>query len=223
MNVLLKAHKVKCIITAIDLEFLAVIKQFNIHHEHIYKVNDECIIAECIDRKLVIAQAGIGKTKANECAEVLYKNYPYIRGFLSIGLAGALSDQLLIGDIVIGDSIIDKEQDTYKRIEFFDTTILPKLKNDNVKCGPILCSDEFINDTKTKQYLFNEYGTICVEMESSGIVNFTKENDFSFLVIKAISDHANEKAIKSIIRSYKTACNSLALYLNIIIDDIFCY
>ena len=222
MDVLLKAHKVKCIVTAIDLEFLAVIKQLNIYHEHVYKVNEECTVAECIDRNIVVAQAGIGKTKAKECSEILYKHYPNIWGFLSVGLAGALSDQLKIGDIVIGDSIIDKEQDVYERIEFNNTTILSKFKNDNVRYGPILCSDEFINDTKTKQKLFSEYGTMCVEMESSGIANFTKINDSSFLVIKAISDHANEVAIKSIIRSYKIACNSLAVYLDKIIDSVFC-
>ena len=222
MDVLLKAHRVKCIITAIDLEFLAVIKQLNIHHEHIYKVNDECTIAECIDRNIVVAQAGIGKAKAKECAEDLYKYYPYICGFLSIGLAGALSDQLKIGDIVIGNSIIDKEQNAYERIDFYDTAILSKINNDNIKYGPILCSDEFIMDTEKKQYSFNKFGALCVEMESKGIVNFATEKGVSFLVIKIISDYANEKAIKSIFRSHMIVCNSLANYVDTIIDNIFC-
>ena len=59
MNILLKPYKVKCIITAIDIEFIAFIKQFKIKHEHIFRVNDEYIIAECIDRRIVVAKRGL--------------------------------------------------------------------------------------------------------------------------------------------------------------------
>ncbi len=221
MDVLLKNFRVKCIIVAIDLEFLALIKQLNIVDKHIKKVNNECIIAECIDRKIVVAQAGVGKAKAEECAKLLHENYPNISGFVSAGLAGALSEQLTIGDIIVGDSITYIEQEEHKIIKFLDTIKIPTIESFNVKYGSIACSDEFINDTKIKQYLMNEYKAICVEMESSGVLNFANKKGTSFLAIKVISDNANEKAIRSIIRSYINACNTLACYLDQIIDNIW--
>lgn len=221
MDGLLKKYKTKCIITAIDIEFLALIKQFNIKNEHIYKVNNAFSVAECIDRRLIIAQAGIGKTKAKDCAEVLCNYYPDIYGFLSTGLAGALSDQLKIGDIVIGDSVIDKIQEKYDTIKFLDIPMLTIKEKFHVQYGPVLCSDEFIKETETKQSLFNKYGTLCVDMESSGVVNFARKRGSPFLIIKAISDYANEKATTSFFRSYKMACNLLAQFIDTIINHIF--
>ena len=158
--------------------------------------------------------------RAKECAKIVYENYPNIGVFISVGLAGALLDQLKIGDIVIGNLLINKEQDKYETIKYANKIILPITENNNITYGPILCSDEFIHDTKKKQYLFNEYGALCVEMESKGIADFAKEKDSFFYVIKSISDHANEEATRFFIRSFSTACKSLARYFESIIDNL---
>ena len=211
---------VKCIIAAMDVEFLAITERFHIERSLHYQLDSKFVIAECKERNIVIAQSGIGKENAQACAKAVYTQFPYISGIISAGLAGALSAQLNTGDIVVGDAIIDKTKNEWKKIGITER-IVQSMINQNVQCGPVLCSDEFISNVDEKQRLNVETGAICVEMESSGIARFTQGNEIPFAAIKVISDHADEKALRSLIRIYKMACNKLASFINDIIDTAF--
>ena len=212
--------KVKCIITAMSVEFLAITECFHIERSLHYKLDDKYVIAEDKERGIVIAQSGVRKTAAEACAKAIYTQFPQVSGFISTGLAGALSAQLNTGDILIGDTIIENTQSEWKRIQIADH-IVQSMTNHNVNCGSIYSSDKFINNADEKQRLNAETGAICVEMESGGIASFAKENGIPFAAIKVISDHADEKALRSMIRIYNMACDKLASYLNDIINVAF--
>ncbi len=213
-------QKIKCIITAMGVEFLTITECFNIDRSLLYKLDDKYIIAEDKERGIIIAQSGVGKTDAEACTKAIYTQFPQVKGFISAGLAGALSAQLNTGDIVIGDAITESVQGEWKKTQITDQ-IVQSMMNQNVQRGPILCSDEFINNADEKQRLNAETGAVCVEMESSGIARFAQTNEIPFTAIKVISDHADEKALRSMIRIYNMACDKLASYLNEIIDTIF--
>ena len=212
---------VKCIITAMGVEFLAITECFHIERSLHYQLDDKYVIAECQERNIVIAQSGVGKENAETCAKAIYTRFPQVAGFISAGLAGALSAQLNTGDIVIGDAIIENTQEEWKRIHITDQ-IVQSMINQNIQRGSILCSDEFIKNAEEKQRLNVETGAVCVEMESSGIAGFAHANEVPFAAIKVISDHADEKALRSMIRIYNMACNKLASYLNDIVGTAFC-
>ena len=210
----------KCIITAMSVEFLAITECFHIERSRHYRLDDKYVIAEDKKRGIVIAQSGVGKTEAEACAKAIYTQFPQVIGFVSAGLAGALSVQLNTGDIVIGNAIIENIQSEWKRIKIADQ-IIQNMMNQSVQCGSILCSDEFINNSDEKQRLNAETVAVCVEMESSGIARFAQAKDIPFAAVKVISDHADEKALRSMIRIYNMACDKLASYLNEIVDTVF--
>lgn len=216
METSLKNNHVICVITAIDIEFEAIIHYYNLKKDNIFELDDELLIAECIEKRLVVAQAGIGKLRAERCAEALYRQYPYMTAYVSFGIAGALSDYLNVGDIVIGNSIIDindqKKDETY--------TPIYKTEKEDAYIGPVICSNEFINDQNQKKYLYNTYGALCVEMESSGIAQFSKDKNLPIIVIKIISDHADERSFRSILRLQKSFCKTLTEYLDRMIDQL---
>ena len=203
-----------------DVEFLVITECFHIDRSSHYRLDDKYVIAECKERNIVIAQSGVGQENAEACAKAIYMHFPQVIGFISVGLAGALSSQLNTGDIVIGDAIIENTHDEWKRIQIMNQ-IVQSMMNQNVQRGSILCSDEFVKSVEQKRRLNVETGAICVEMESSGIAGFAHENDVSFAAIKVISDHADEKALRSIIRIYNMACEKLASYLDDIVDTVF--
>jgi len=203
-----------------DVEFFAIADCFRIEHSHIHRLDNKYVVAECKERNIVIAQSGVGKVNAEECAKAIYMQYPQISGYISAGLAGALSVQLNIGDIVVGNAIIVKNQDKWEKIRIMDQVVQNAIRQ-NAQRGLILCCDEFINNAVKKQNLNTESGAVCVEMESGGMARFAYANRIPFAAIKIISDSADEKALRSIIRMYKTACDKLAFYLNDIVDTVF--
>lgn len=211
MNHMSQNH-VKCVITAMDIEFFSITDCLQIKRSHILKTDHQCLIAECAERGVVIAQAGIGALQAAACAKELYERYPYISSYISAGIAGALSDQLNVGDIVIGDSIIEEKQGKLEKIISINETGKRKLE-EGVQKGPILCSKEFMSDAAKKQYFYLKCGALCVEMESSGISRFAQKHKIPFTVIKVISDHADKNALRSLIRMQRFVCNVLAVYL----------
>ena len=52
------------------------------------------------DRQIVLARSGIGRRAAEAAAELLLRRYG-IRLILSVGFAGALTERLAIGDVVL--------------------------------------------------------------------------------------------------------------------------
>jgi len=205
-------NQVKCVITAMDIEFFAIIDCLQIERSQVHKIAQQYLIAESAEKGAVIAQAGIGALSAAACTKELYERYPCISSFISTGIAGALSDQLNVGDIVIGDSII-KEKDG-KLDKIWSITEASEQKDEKgVKKGPILCSEEFISDAAIKEYFHLKYDALCVEMESAGIIQFANKHGIPFIAIKVISDHADKNALRSLIRMQKSVCNVLATYL----------
>jgi adenosylhomocysteine nucleosidase len=205
-------NKIKCVITAMDIEFFSITDCLQIKRSQILKTDQQCLFAECAERNVVIAQAGIGAVRAAVCAKELYEHYPCISSFISAGIAGALSNQLNVGDIVKGNSIVDEKQDNIFTISLIEATKEQKSKN-RIFEGPVLCTEEFISDSTKRQYFHHKYGALCAEMESSGIARFAQKHNIPFAAIKVISDLADKNALRSLLRMQIFVCKVLADYL----------
>ncbi len=216
----MNTDQIKCIITAMEAEFFAITECFHIEPSRHYQLDNKYIIAECKKMNIIIARSGVGKENAEACAKAIYTQFKQISGFISAGLAGALSAQMKAGDIVVGDAIVENTGDGWKRIQITDQ-IVNSMMNQNVQRGRILCSDKFINNADEKRRLNYETGAVCVEMESSGIARFANANGIPFAAVKVISDHADGKALRLIIQTYNAACDKLAGYLNEIAETVF--
>ncbi len=61
--------------------------------------------------------------------------------------------------------------------------------------GTIVSGDSFISDPATIKWLQREFGAACTEMEGGAVGYTCKINDIPFVIIRVISDSADNKAV----------------------------
>lgn len=113
--------------------------------------------------------SGIGPERAYTSAMQLAERQPSL--LISAGLAGALAENLRIGDLVIWGEIPDNLS-------------IP----DKAQIGKIYCSSTPVTTPSFKRILALDSGAMAVDMESDGIHKAAREIGVPFLAVKAISD-----------------------------------
>lgn len=137
-----------------------------------------------------------------------------------LGIAGGLDSDLAIGDVVIADQIVHYDrrgeessgvsrrgsstrinprlQAAINRYMTLSGSRLPTLDGGfNIEVGPVGSGEAVVKSTlsnvRTWLIEFNEK-TLAVEMEAAGLATAAREtgNDGGYLVIRGISDHADE-------------------------------
>jgi adenosylhomocysteine nucleosidase len=76
--------------------------------------------------------------------------------------------------------------------------------------GRIVTGDHFINSNKEKIQIISKYDPHCVEMEGGAIGHVSSINDIPFLVIRSISDGADDDATKNYEEFESVAANRSA-------------
>lgn len=169
-----------------------------------------------IDNKFIIlAQTGIGKVNAAlNCQYIIDMFKPDV--IINIGVAGGIGNGLKIGDIVIGNALIqhdfdvsvlgyakgyiftgvDKDKPTKfygdKFIaEKFKSSLLNIVKENKIYEGIIATGDQFVSDKKLKEEINKTFNALAVEMEGGAIAQVATRNKIPFLVTRVISDLAD--------------------------------
>ena len=133
-------------------------------------------------------------------ANTLVKNGCEI--LISFGIAGALDPQLSAGDLVIPKSVTDAECNTFSTDYNLYQKISRHFSNKfKVSGGTLFGSETIIWDADEKKHLFNKYNTNIVDMESFGVARAANENNCSFLIVRSISDIANQSLPKESLKS----------------------
>lgn len=168
-------------------------------------------IGELWGQDAVIATCGVGKVNAALAAQALIMRYkPDL--VINTGVAGGYSNELNIGDIVIGDYAFQHDVDTTavgdpkclvsgvnmikfpcepKVIKSLEEAAL-KLKSVKIKVGTIATGDQFINDGAKLEEIAKEFKALAFEMETASIAQVCYINGVDFAAIRAISDNGNE-------------------------------
>ena len=60
--------------------------------------------------------------------------------------------------------------------------------------GRVVSGDQFISDREKKKWLVEQFGGSCTEMEGAAIAQAAYLNHIPYLVIRAISDKADDSA-----------------------------
>jgi len=161
-------------------------------------------------QKVVVVGSGVGKVKASACAQFLIDEFR-IEEVIVFGLAGALDSRLNIGDIVIsrkaimhdylvaGEGVneeirIDAIQADERLVELAllaSANVAPK---GSVHVGTVLTGDEAIADSGRKATLRQRFGGDCIEMEGAAAALVCSLNYIPFVIVRGISDLADEKA-----------------------------
>lgn len=165
------------------------------------------------NQELIIVKCGVGKVNAAMCTQLLIDLFKpdYI---INIGVAGAVSDEVNIGDIIISTNLMEHDFDC--TAFGYEKGIIPRLdtsdfkadnnllnyaisskknfKNLNVYEGVIVSGDIFVNSKQLKEELKIRYNAMCVEMEGASIAHVCTLNEIPFLVIRSMSDKADGEA-----------------------------
>ena len=133
----------------------------------------------------VIAVAGGGD--ADSLATKLNALHGDIRGVISIGLAGALSPLLKVGDVVIADQIITGAEN-WDCHEGWRVRLMSRLVQAHQ--GQIFGSDLIIEKAETKIGLHQATGALAVDMESQVAARFARARNLPLAALRVISDDA---------------------------------
>ena len=161
-------------------------------------------------KEVAIARCGIGKVFAAMCAEAMIIGFSP-RIIINTGVGGALKSGISVGDIVIAEKLVQHDMDTSPlgdpkglisgiNLVYFDTDkdgveLLRKAAKEealSVKGGIIASGDKFVADSETKAAIVREFDASVCEMEGAAIAHVAYVNRTPCLVIRAISDSADE-------------------------------
>ena len=166
-------------------------------------------------KEAVIVQSGIGKVNAAMCAQILADKFA-ADTIINTGIAGSLNAEIEIGDMVISHDTVQHDMDVsvasdspVGQIPGLDTLAFPaderlvelaKKTNEQVNpniqtfVGRIVSGDQFIACAKKKQQLIELFDAHCTEMEGAAIAHVAYLNKIPYVIIRAISDKADNSA-----------------------------
>ena len=138
-----------------------------------------------------------------------------VGGIINTGIAGSLKAEINIGDLVMSTDALQHDVDAVNfgyepgqipqlPVKAFPTDDrLRKLAmelcarvNPDIRAheGRVLTGDQFISDKAKKQWLTSTFGGACTEMEGAAIAQAAYLNQVPVLIIRAISDKADDSA-----------------------------
>ena len=165
-------------------------------------------------KEVVVVRSGIGKVNAAICSQILVNQYE-VSALINTGIAGSLKAEINIGDIVLSSDSLQHDMDATGfgyaagQIPRVDVLAFPadeglvklaerccKKVNPEIGTwvGRVVSGDQFISDREKKNWISSTFGGYCTEMEGAAIAQAAYLNKIPYLVIRAISDKADDSA-----------------------------
>lgn len=160
------------------------------------------------NQEVVVACCGIGKVNAAACATFLVLNG--CDCIVNVGIAGAVGRGLSTLDVVISRELCFHDQDAvmlnyFPARRFFDADPAliarceavcrrPGILTGTCRTGRIATGDRFVADPVLKNAIVEACQPDCVEMEGAAIAHVAYAAGKPFLVIRTMSDCADDSA-----------------------------
>lgn len=165
-------------------------------------------------KDVVVVRSGIGKVNAAICCQILADHY-HVDHVINTGIAGSLRAEINIGDIVLSSDTLQHDMDATgfgyavgvipqmsesifkgdpQMIEAAKTSCKAVNPEIGVHIGRVVSGDQFISDKTKKSWLLDTFQGYCTEMEGAAIAQAAYLNNIPFLIIRAISDKADDSA-----------------------------
>ena len=161
----------------------------------------------------VVVECGVGKVNAALCVQILCDRYQ-VTHIVNTGVAGSLSNELDIGDLVISRDVMYHDFDCSPMgyaigqvprmpvLRFPADSLLQMLALEAVQevypdhslSGTVASGDQFVSDPVVKERIIENTGALCTEMEGAAIAHAAYRNGIPFVIIRAISDKADDSA-----------------------------
>lgn len=153
----------------------------------------------------VLVCCGIGKVNSAMSAQLLIDRFG-VTAVINTGIAGG-AGEVGIRDVVVSTDITyhDMEQRIlalgYPNLEFFEADsrlceLAAEACAGKLTChlGRIATGDQFIESSQAKEDIVSRLHPLAVEMEGGAVAHVCAANGIPFVVIRSISDNADEEA-----------------------------
>ena len=162
---------------------------------------------------VVVVQCGVGKVNAALCAQILRSCFS-VTHIVNTGIAGSLNAELDIGDFVISKDAVYHDVDAtnfgYPMCQVPGLSVLSFPADEDlmeaaygaannahpghVRIGRIATGDQFVAEKALKEKIIANTDAYCTEMEGAAIAHTAWKNGVPFVIIRAISDKADDSA-----------------------------
>lgn len=163
------------------------------------------------EKSIVLVCCGVGKVNAALFANAVIREF-HAEAVINIGIAGAIGAGIGVMDVVLSTEAAFHDQDEvmvkyYPYCKSFraDPTLLALAQkacegvtlHGKVATGLIISGDQYVTDSAVKQSLRERFNPCCTEMEGAGIAHACYVNNTPFLIIRTMSDSADDEADNS--------------------------
>lgn len=195
------------IIAALDCEMVEFCKDFDAKLSKYYGIYE----GKCAKHDVYISLVGVGKVNAAANTQRLIDLFD-VDYVINSGVAGCTCKHLGVCDVVVSKEL------TYH--DFYPIDVLDKyapntsvfkadekliglaceacenIKDEGFKfdTGMIVTGDQFVDDSSVVARLRADYNAFCTEMEGAAVAHVCVLNKVPFVVIRAMSDNADESA-----------------------------
>lgn len=162
---------------------------------------------------VVLVQCGVGKINAAMCTQILISCYG-VTAVVNTGIAGSLCAELDIADLVISLDAIHHDFDLrfwgrpVGQVPGLDVIAFPadealvkaafaaaeSVNPGHTKIGRVASGDQFICSAEQKDAIIANTQAVCAEMEGASIAHTAYRNGVPFVIVRAISDKADNSA-----------------------------
>ena len=206
------------IIGAMDEEVEQIVAVMDIEREET-KAQMTFKAGKLAGKDVVIVRSGIGKVNAAVCTQILVDDFG-VDYVINTGIAGSLKNEINIADIVISDDVLHHDMDAtgfgYAPGQI-PRMVVPQI---GVHVGRVVSGDQFISDKAVKERISANFDGYCTEMEGAAIAQAAYLNGVPFVILRAISDKADDSATMDYPTFEKQAIHNSVLLLKELVSRI---
>lgn len=179
------------------------------------------------DLQIYMADSGIGEISAALATQLLIIKYG-VEIIINFGVVGSLVNKYNSGDVVLVGEVVhydfsmqlsDKNmagkypfsRDNFVLNANIKYLEIAKQLLGNINIVRIASGDKFVDMTDMKNWLVNHFSCEICDMESAGIHLACSNNSIPYIMIKAVSDNADESAAQDFA---ETVTKGISFYIN---------
>lgn len=132
--------------------------------------------------RVAFVQCGMGAANARQATMALLDGHAP-KWIISAGFSGALQPEMKVGDIVVGNKLLDEEGR-----ELTIDLNMPADPEKGRHVGRLLMARQIVRTVAEKRVLAEKYSALAVDMESLAVAETCRDAKVRCLAIRAISD-----------------------------------
>ena len=160
----------------------------------------------------VVVQCGVGKVNAAMCTQILCSSYG-VTHLVNTGIAGSLCAQLDIADMVVSTDAMYHDMDVTvfgyaagqvpgmpvsyaadETLRAYAFAAAEAVNPGHTAHGRVASGDQFVSGKEQKEKIIANTAAMCTEMEGAAIAHTAYRNGVPFVILRAISDKADDSA-----------------------------